>query len=117
LAIPGLKWHARRIIETERLREITLIAGVLEDIGPLPAAGRICAVVTVQNGIAKGFFSLPEFESGSQFRSESSNAGALVVGDTCAVIALPARVPAKSRTSSFTIVRQLNINLSGQIVL
>jgi histidinol phosphatase-like enzyme len=49
-------------LKPERLDEITLIPGVVEAVARLSAAGFVCPVVTVQSCIAKGLFSLPEFE-------------------------------------------------------
>jgi D-glycero-D-manno-heptose 1,7-bisphosphate phosphatase len=49
-------------LKPERLDEITLIPGASEAIARLSTAGFICPVVTVQSRIAKGLWSLPEFE-------------------------------------------------------
>ena len=49
-------------MKPERLDEVTLIPGVINGIARLSAAGFVCPVVTVQSRIAKGLWSLPEFE-------------------------------------------------------
>jgi D-glycero-D-manno-heptose 1,7-bisphosphate phosphatase len=49
-------------LKPERLDQITLIPGVIQAIARLSAAGFVCPVVTVQSRIAKGLWSLPEFE-------------------------------------------------------
>ncbi len=49
-------------LKPERLDEMTLIPGVIDGIARLSAAGFVCPVVTVQSRIAKGLWSLPEFE-------------------------------------------------------
>ena len=49
-------------LKPERLDEMTLIPGVVEAVARLSAAGFVCPVVTVQSRIAKGLFSLREFE-------------------------------------------------------
>jgi D-glycero-D-manno-heptose 1,7-bisphosphate phosphatase len=68
-------------LKPERLDEITLIPGVVEAVARLSAAGFVCPVITVQSRIAKGFFSLPEFEIWfASFAAGLQVQGALVVG-------------------------------------
>jgi D-glycero-D-manno-heptose 1,7-bisphosphate phosphatase len=68
-------------LKPERLDEITLIPGVVEAVARLSAAGFVCPVVTVQSRIAKGLFSLPEFELWfSRFAASLHMQGAVVVG-------------------------------------
>jgi D-glycero-D-manno-heptose 1,7-bisphosphate phosphatase len=68
-------------LKPERLDEITLIPGVVEAVARLSAAGFVCPVVTVQSRIAKGLFSLPEFEIWfASFAAGLQVHGALVVG-------------------------------------
>lgn len=68
-------------LKPERLDEITLIPGVVEAVARLSAAGFVCPVITVQSRIAKGLFSLPEFEIWfASFAAGLQVQGALVVG-------------------------------------
>jgi D-glycero-D-manno-heptose 1,7-bisphosphate phosphatase len=68
-------------LKPERLDEITLIPGAVEAVERLSAAGLVCPVVTVQSRIAKGLFSLPEFEAWfASFAAGLEAQGALVVG-------------------------------------
>jgi D-glycero-D-manno-heptose 1,7-bisphosphate phosphatase len=68
-------------LKPERLDEITLIPGVVEAVARLSAAGFVCPVVTVQSRIAKGLFSLPEFEIWfASFAAGLRAHGALVAG-------------------------------------
>jgi histidinol-phosphate phosphatase family protein len=68
-------------VKPERLDELTLIPGVIEAIARLTAAGIVCPVVTVQSRIAKGLFSLAEFEAWfARFASDLNDRGALLVG-------------------------------------
>ena len=68
-------------LKPERLDEITLIPGVIEGIARLSAAGFVCPVVTVQSRIAKGLWSLPEFEKWfASFAAALEAQGARVVG-------------------------------------
>jgi D-glycero-D-manno-heptose 1,7-bisphosphate phosphatase len=50
-------------LKQERLDELTLISGVVEAIARLTAAGFVCPVVTVQSRIAKGLFSMADFQT------------------------------------------------------
>jgi D-glycero-D-manno-heptose 1,7-bisphosphate phosphatase len=68
-------------LKPEGLDEITLIPGVVEAVARLSEAGFICPVVTVQSRIAKGLFSLAEFETWfASFAVGLRVRGALVVG-------------------------------------
>jgi len=68
-------------LKPERLDEITLIPGVIEGVARLSAAGFVCPVVTVQSRIAKGLWSLPEFEKWfASFAAGLEAHGARVVG-------------------------------------
>jgi histidinol-phosphate phosphatase family protein len=68
-------------LKPERLDEITLIPGVIGGIARLSAAGFACPVVTVQSRIAKGLWSLPEFERWfSGFAAVLAAHGGRVVG-------------------------------------
>jgi D-glycero-D-manno-heptose 1,7-bisphosphate phosphatase len=49
-------------LKPNRLDEIALIPGAAEAVARLSAAGFVCPVVTVQSRIAKGLWSMPEFE-------------------------------------------------------
>jgi histidinol phosphatase-like enzyme len=105
-------------LKPERLDEITLIPGVVGAVALLSAAGFVWPVVTVQSRIAKGLFSLPEFEIWfANFAPSLQMQGPSLSDRMSALIALPTRVLARNRIPYFTIVRQLNINLSWQIVL
>jgi histidinol phosphatase-like enzyme len=50
-------------LKQERPDELTLIPGVAESVARLTAAGFVCPVVTVQSRIAKGLFSMADFET------------------------------------------------------
>ncbi len=68
-------------LKPERLDEMTLIPGVVEEVARLSAAGFVCPVVTVQSRIAKGLFSLPAFETWfASFTAGLEAQGARVVG-------------------------------------
>jgi D-glycero-D-manno-heptose 1,7-bisphosphate phosphatase len=68
-------------LKQERLDELTLIPGVVEAIARLTAAGFVCPVVTVQSRIAKGLFSMADFQSWfATFAASLSRQGAHVVG-------------------------------------
>src|SRR5580704_16684259 len=68
-------------LKPERLDQITLIPGVVEAIARLSSAGFVCPVVTVQRRIAKGLWSLSEFEKWfARFAAELQLQGALLVG-------------------------------------
>jgi D-glycero-D-manno-heptose 1,7-bisphosphate phosphatase len=68
-------------LKQERLDEMTLIPGAAEAVARLSAAGFVCPVVTVQSRIAKGLFSLVEFEAWfAQFAAGLRLQGAFVVG-------------------------------------
>jgi D-glycero-D-manno-heptose 1,7-bisphosphate phosphatase len=104
-------------LKPERLDEITLIPGVVEAVARLSAAGFVCPVVTVQSRIAKGLFSLPEFEIWfSSFAASLQMQGALVLGPYVCPHRFADPCPCK-KPNTVLYVRQLNINLSQQIVL
>lgn len=68
-------------LKPERLDQITLIPGVIEAIARLSSAGFVCPVVTIQSRIAKGLWSLSEFEMWfASFAAELRLQGAIVVG-------------------------------------
>jgi D-glycero-D-manno-heptose 1,7-bisphosphate phosphatase len=68
-------------LKPERLDQITLIPGVVEAIARLSSAGFVCPVVTVQSRIAKGLWSLSEFEKWfARFAAELQLQGAILVG-------------------------------------
>ena len=68
-------------LKPERLDQITLIPGVVEAVARLSSAGFVCPVVTVQSRIAKGLWSLEEFETWfASFAAELRLRGAIVVG-------------------------------------
>ena len=68
-------------LKQERLDELTLIPGVAEAVAKLTAAGFVCPVVTVQSRIAKGLFSMAEFQTWfATFAAGLEAKGALVVG-------------------------------------
>jgi histidinol phosphatase-like enzyme len=93
-------------------------SGVVEAVARLSAGGFVCPVVTVQSRIAKGLFSLPKFEIWfASFAGSLQMQGRSWWGRMCALIAFADPCPCKKRIPYFTIVRQLNINLSRQIVL
>ena len=68
-------------LKQERLDEMTLIPGVASAIARLTAAGFVCPVVTVQSRIAKGLFSMAEFQTWfANFAAELAAQGALITG-------------------------------------
>jgi histidinol-phosphate phosphatase family protein len=68
-------------LRPERLDDLTLIPGVAAAIGRLSAAGFICPVVTVQSRIAKGLFTMTDFEAWfANFAADLKAQGAVVVG-------------------------------------
>ena len=68
-------------LKQERLDELTLIPGVLESVARLTAADFVCPVVTVQSRIAKGLFSMAEFQAWfATFAADLEAKGALIVG-------------------------------------
>jgi D-glycero-D-manno-heptose 1,7-bisphosphate phosphatase len=68
-------------LKPERLDEITLIPGAVEAVARLSSAGFVCPVVTVQSRIAKGLWSLSEFEAWfANFAAELRRHGAIVAG-------------------------------------
>ncbi len=68
-------------LKPERLDQITLLPGVVEAVARLSPAGFVCPVVTIQSRIAKGLWSLSEFESWfASFATELRLQGAVVVG-------------------------------------
>jgi D-glycero-D-manno-heptose 1,7-bisphosphate phosphatase len=67
-------------LKQERLDELTLIPGVAA-VARLTAAGFVCPVVTVQSRIAKGLFSMADFQTWFEaFAADLEAQGALVVG-------------------------------------
>jgi D-glycero-D-manno-heptose 1,7-bisphosphate phosphatase len=76
-------WPVRSLdrLKPERLDPITLISGVAEAIAHLASAGFVCPVVTIQSRIAKGLWSLSDFEKWfASFAAELQLQGAIVVG-------------------------------------
>ena len=68
-------------LKPDRLDQITLIPGVVEAVARLSSAGFVCPVVTIQSRIAKGLWSLSEFEIWfASFAAELQLQGAIVVG-------------------------------------
>jgi D-glycero-D-manno-heptose 1,7-bisphosphate phosphatase len=68
-------------LKPERLDQITLIPGVVEAIARLSSAGFVCPVITVQSRIAKGLWSLSEFEQWfARFAAELQRQGTILVG-------------------------------------
>lgn len=68
-------------LKPERLDDLTLIPGVVEAVARLSAAGFVCPVVTVQSRIAKGLFSMADFQAWfATFAVGLRARGALVVG-------------------------------------
>jgi D-glycero-D-manno-heptose 1,7-bisphosphate phosphatase len=68
-------------LKPERLNQITLIAGAADAVARLSTAGFVCPVITVQSRIAKGLFSLQEFEVWfAGFAASLRMQGAVVVG-------------------------------------
>jgi D-glycero-D-manno-heptose 1,7-bisphosphate phosphatase len=68
-------------LKPKRFDQITLIPGVVEAVARLSSAGFVCPVVTVQSRIAKGLWSLSEFEIWfASFAAELRLQGAIVVG-------------------------------------
>jgi len=68
-------------LKPERLDGMRLIPGAVEAVKRLCSAGFICPVITVQRRIAKGLFSLAEFETWfTDFASGLQSGGAIIVG-------------------------------------
>ena len=68
-------------LKQERLDELTLIPGAAEALARLTAAGFVCPVVTVQSRIAKGLFSMADFQAWfATFAADLKRQGALIVG-------------------------------------
>ncbi len=68
-------------LKQERLDEMTLIPGVAAAIARLTAAGFVCPVVTVQSRIAKGLFSMADFQAWfATFAAGLAAQGALITG-------------------------------------
>jgi D-glycero-D-manno-heptose 1,7-bisphosphate phosphatase len=68
-------------LKQERLDELTLIPGVVQAVARLTSAGFVCPVVTVQSRIAKGLFSMADFEDWfATFAAGLKAQGADVVG-------------------------------------
>jgi D-glycero-D-manno-heptose 1,7-bisphosphate phosphatase len=68
-------------VKPERLDDLTLIPGAAMALARLSAVDFVCPVVTAQSRIAKGLFSLPEFEIWFEsFAASLKVHGACVVG-------------------------------------
>jgi D-glycero-D-manno-heptose 1,7-bisphosphate phosphatase len=68
-------------LKPERLDESKLILGVAEAIARLSSAGFVCPVVTVQSRVAKGLWSLSDFEKWfASLATELELQGAIIVG-------------------------------------
>ena len=68
-------------LKPERLDQLVLMPDVVGSVARLTAAGFVCPVVTVQSRIAKGLFSLEEFEAWfAGFAADLALGGAIVVG-------------------------------------
>ncbi len=68
-------------LKPDRLDQITLIPGVVQAVARLSSAGFVCPVVTIQSRIAKGLWSLSEFETWfASFAGALHLQGAIVVG-------------------------------------
>ena len=68
-------------LKQERLDELTLIPGVVQAVAKLTAAGFVCPVVTVQSRIAKGLFSMADFQAWfATFAARLKAQGAHVAG-------------------------------------
>jgi histidinol-phosphate phosphatase family protein len=68
-------------LKQERLNELTLIPGVAVAVARLTAAGFVCPVITVQSLIAKGLFSMADFQSWfAGFAADLEAQGARVIG-------------------------------------
>jgi D-glycero-D-manno-heptose 1,7-bisphosphate phosphatase len=68
-------------LKQERLDELTLIPGVADAVARLTTAGFVCPVITVQSRIAKGLFSMVDFQGWfATFAADLEAQGALVVG-------------------------------------
>lgn len=68
-------------LKPERLDEITLIPGVAEAVARLSVAGFVCPVITAQSRIAKGLFSMADFQTWfAAFAAGLKTQDALVVG-------------------------------------
>src|SRR5579863_5347665 len=68
-------------LKQERLDELTLIPGAAGAVARIASAGFVCPVVTVQSRIAKGLFSMADFQTWfAAFAADLKGKGALVVG-------------------------------------
>jgi len=68
-------------IKPKALKELRLVSDAEKQIARLLAAGFLCPVVTVQSRIAKGLFSVGEFQSWfDNFASDLASCGAHVIG-------------------------------------
>ena len=68
-------------LKPDALDDLILLPGAAESIARLTAAGYVCPVVTVQNRIAKGLFSLADFDAWFvRFAADLSAKGARVWG-------------------------------------
>jgi D-glycero-D-manno-heptose 1,7-bisphosphate phosphatase len=95
-------------LKQERLEEMTLIPGVAEAVARLTAAGFVCPVVTVQSRIAKGLFSMAEFQTWfATFAADLKAQGALVdcPGRIDSTTAACSRMAARLRSQDGTELR------------
>jgi D-glycero-D-manno-heptose 1,7-bisphosphate phosphatase len=68
-------------LKPERLDQLVLMPDVIGSVARLTAAGFVCPVVTAQSRIAKGLFSLEEFQAWfAGFAADLALGGAIVVG-------------------------------------
>jgi histidinol-phosphate phosphatase family protein len=68
-------------VTVDRLDQLSIIPGVGNSVARLTAAAFVCPVITVQSRIAKGVFTLAEFESWFHtFARVLGQCGAIVVG-------------------------------------
>lgn len=68
-------------LKPDRLDQLVLMPDVIGSVARLTAAGFVCPVVTVQSRIAKGLFSLEDFEAWfTGFAADLALGGAIVVG-------------------------------------
>jgi D-glycero-D-manno-heptose 1,7-bisphosphate phosphatase len=68
-------------LKPERLDELTIIPGTVNAVARLSAAGFVCPVVTIQSRIAKGLYSVTDFERWfAGLAIEFGRRGATIVG-------------------------------------
>lgn len=83
-------------LKQEQLAELALIPVVAAAIRTLSVAGFICPVVTVQSGIAKGLFTMTDFEAWfADLAADLKAQGAVVVGPYVCPHRLAALCPCK----------------------